>query len=151
MYLDYYICSVTHTHAHTQGTCFSKHQLLFNRVSFPRSVLAKLRSFNSSVEQDLNEQRTKLERWEECTSTEDAFHLHVHVSTGLRLETLHRGGKSWKLEIGGGRHNLHPLYIKYINHISPGGGGERLRLGELNAPPAPLWNPEFCTHIVVYL
>ena len=28
-----------------------------------RRVLAKLRSFNSSVEQDLNEQRTKLERY----------------------------------------------------------------------------------------
>ena len=33
-----------------------------------RRVLAKLRSFNSCVEQDLNEQRTKLERY-----------IHVHV------------------------------------------------------------------------
>ena len=31
-------------------------------ITLPRRVLAKLRSFNSSVEQDLNEQRTKLER-----------------------------------------------------------------------------------------
>ena len=35
-----------------------------------RRVLAKLRSFNSCVEQDLNEQRTKLERY---------IHVHVHV------------------------------------------------------------------------
>lgn len=37
-------------------------------LEMQRSVLAKLRSFNSSVEQDLNEQRTKLERLNISTS-----------------------------------------------------------------------------------
>lgn len=40
----------------------------------------------------------------------------------LHVPSLHRGGEGQKLEIRGGLHNLHPLYIYYINHISRGEG-----------------------------
>ena len=70
-------------------------------------------------------------------------------TSGLHLETLHRGGKSWKSEIlgggGGGRHSLHPLYI---NHISQ---GARLRLEGSNAPPPTPLNETLYMHIPPYM